>query len=509
MKAEIYRENINTSFPSKPLSAEILIEGDAIVPDAKPDILKVLCTKGHCHVDKTEVQKGRIIFTGTAEFTVLYCPEDGEAVNTLSVSIPFNHIEEGAGVMPEDYFFSDCRLAHTECSLINSRKISLKAILALSFLSFSNASMTITSDIKAPDIEIKKEKTQSTSLVSAKSDSFTMAETLDVPEAQSPVKELLLCRAKLCDTSVKLVTGKAVVKGSLSVFHLYSASDGSLQYMEHELPFTEIVDVPRLSENMTCNVMLALGSYDSSCNNEDGQGRLIHFETSVKLCIFAFDTVIFDSVTDAYVPGMKASLSDTSFKKAELIEHKVDSLTVKEAVDLPSSLPPMERVCPIFAQVSTKDVRCENNKLYVSGQITAAILYITDEACPLVQFTHEIPFSAVYDCPKGDLFASLYAEISHCDYTFINQGKLDIRCLVDITADVYACTDNYSVITDADFEEAPRIVRPSIMIYFVKSGDTLWNIAKRYNTTVEKILSANAMSADTILNIGMRLLIPA
>lgn len=509
MKAELYRENIHTSCPSKPLTIEILTEGDAIVPDSKPDILKVLCVQGHCHIDKTEAQKDRVLFTGTAEFTVLYCPEEGEAVNTLSVSVPFNHIEEGAGVMPEDHFFSDCRLVHTECSLINSRKISLKGILSLSFLSFSDAAIAVTSDIKAPDIEIKKEKMQSTSLVGSKNDSFTMAETLEVPDAQSSVKELLLCRAKICDTSVKLVTGKAVVKGSLSVFHLYSTEDGALQYMEHELPFTEIVDVPHLSEDMACDVFLSLGTCHSSCEEGDNQGRLVRFEAACRLCIFAFDTVTFDSVTDAYVPGMKASLDEASFKKAELIEHKVDSLTVKEAVDLPSSMPPMDRVCPVFAQVSAKDVRCENGRLHVSGQITVVILYITDDPCPLAQFTHELPFSAVYDCPKGELFASLYAEVSHCDYTFVNQGKLDIRCLVDVTADVYACTNSYNVIAGADFEEAPRAKRPSIIIYFVKSGDTLWNIAKRYNTTVEKILSANAMTSGDILNVGMRLLIPA
>ena len=40
-----------------------------------------------------------------------------------------------------------------------------------------------------------------------------------------------------------------------------------------------------------------------------------------------------------------------------------------------------------------------------------------------------------------------------------------------------------------DEEEIARI--PSITGYIVKKGDTLWNIAKRYGTTIDKIKQYN------------------
>lgn len=43
--------------------------------------------------------------------------------------------------------------------------------------------------------------------------------------------------------------------------------------------------------------------------------------------------------------------------------------------------------------------------------------------------------------------------------------------------------------------------------YTVKAGDTLWNIAKRYNTTVEKLMYLNNLSNDLIM-IGQKLIIP-
>lgn len=43
--------------------------------------------------------------------------------------------------------------------------------------------------------------------------------------------------------------------------------------------------------------------------------------------------------------------------------------------------------------------------------------------------------------------------------------------------------------------------------YIVKAGDTLWNIAKRYNTTVENLMNINNLTSDVIM-IGQRLTLP-
>ena len=43
--------------------------------------------------------------------------------------------------------------------------------------------------------------------------------------------------------------------------------------------------------------------------------------------------------------------------------------------------------------------------------------------------------------------------------------------------------------------------------YTVRSGDTLWQLARRFGTTVNKIKSLNGLRSD-ILNIGQVLLIP-
>ena len=66
----------------------------------------------------------------------------------------------------------------------------------------------------------------------------------------------------------------------------------------------------------------------------------------------------------------------------------------------------------------------------------------------------------------------------------------------------------------ADSDDAPRTStresaqRTRMAEHVVKDGETLWSIARRYETTVTSIRSANDMDADSILQPGQKLRIP-
>ena len=47
-----------------------------------------------------------------------------------------------------------------------------------------------------------------------------------------------------------------------------------------------------------------------------------------------------------------------------------------------------------------------------------------------------------------------------------------------------------------------------MVIYFVKPGDTLWNIAKKFGSTVEAIVRVNGIEDVNNLTIGRQLFIP-
>lgn len=506
MEAEITKKTLSTSFPSASLTEEVLSEGDTIVPDSKPDIGKILLCEANCYHDKIEVQKGRVIFTGTAVFTVLYAPEESEGVKSVTAKFPFNHIAEAEGLLPEDKFEFSFKAVHSECALINSRKLSLKCVIQIAFTAYSTVSLPVCTEISADSIELKKEQLCTSYISAAAGSSFTVSDDLFIPEAKEPAEEILLSRCGVSNYSVKIVPGKAVIKGALYAYHLYTAKNGAIEYMEHEFPFTEIADIAGLNENDSCNLLLNMGDWSSHI--ADGTlGRQFSLSGSISFSLIAFSAESEAAVTDAFVPGRESTLSFTDLKASAPAEEKKDSLTLKLSSELPHSMPPIEKLCPVYAFVSSEKITRSNGKITVSGTVCAVISYAAEGG--IYSYEAQDDFSVSFDCPAGEYFVTGGAKISHTDYNFVNQARVDVRCIADISLSVRRSTDCFRAIDSMSIGDEDAAPRVGITIYFVKSGDTLWDIAKNYKTTVEKILFANNMDADNMLNSGMRLLIPA
>ena len=68
---------------------------------------------------------------------------------------------------------------------------------------------------------------------------------------------------------------------------------------------------------------------------------------------------------------------------------------------------------------------------------------------------------------------------------------------------------NKEFISDViELDEEPKKKKASITIYVVTKGDTLWSLAKKYNTTVDAIVKMNSVENPDSIEIGDKLIIP-
>ncbi len=509
MEAELIKEHVITSYPSAKLNLTVLAEGETIVPDTKKDVAEIICVEARSFIDKTEIQNGRIIFTGVAEFTVLYKAEGDYGISSLSTKIPFNHIEECASVTPEDKFSVHHETLHSECFLLNSRKLSLKSVISVGFSSYLDIAIPVVTDIKCSDIELKKEPSSFSHLSACIEECFTVSDFLNVPASSPPLETSLLCRVSVNDCSVKAVTGKAVVKGSLAVFHLYLTPDGTVCHMQHDIPFTEIIDVPALSEDSLYDMNFHVKKFTIEEDKSSEESQLFTFSADICLSATAFSTSKILAVTDAYIPGQDTGISFSNCKKSEILSIENTTLTIKDTLNLPMEYPPMEQVCPLSARITGLETKAENGKIIISGKADVDLTYLSSDGKAVNTLTHELSFREEFSSPSKNPLIYAKATISHIDFNIINQAKLELRLIAGINLTISEATDDFPSIGNLFIGERCKNKRPSIVIYFVKSGDTLWDIAKRYGTTADKIITANNMDKGDILNIGMRLLIPA
>ena len=67
---------------------------------------------------------------------------------------------------------------------------------------------------------------------------------------------------------------------------------------------------------------------------------------------------------------------------------------------------------------------------------------------------------------------------------------------------------NINIIDDIETQDLEREDQYSMVIYFVKPGDTLWNIAKKFRSTVEDIARVNDIENVNYIQVGRQLFIP-
>jgi LysM repeat protein len=94
-------------------------------------------------------------------------------------------------------------------------------------------------------------------------------------------------------------------------------------------------------------------------------------------------------------------------------------------------------------------------------------------------------------------------------YSMAGSDRIDIRIECAVEASVYS-VHKENAIVDMSLDEAnPKAAgnEKTLTLYYADSGERIWDIAKRYNTSMEAVKRENNLEADSLQDRSM-LLIP-
>ena len=126
-----------------------IIEGDAIIPDVKPDILGTISTSGTVCIYKKEIQDGKIKIDGTINTYIMYLADsESNNIRSINTNLDFSQTINTEKAKINMNLENTFTLKEIECKVLNGRKVNIKAVLEVETKMFSNENIDIVKGVE-------------------------------------------------------------------------------------------------------------------------------------------------------------------------------------------------------------------------------------------------------------------------------------------------------------------------------------------------------------------------
>ncbi|MBE6054344.1 MAG: DUF3794 domain-containing protein [Clostridium sartagoforme] len=497
------------------------IKGEHLLRDSQyPDMKEVLGVDVKATITNKEFVGDKVMVEGNLDYVVFYLSKDEAILET-----PTNKIH---AVVFNDKFSNyldinnsehniicnvECDIEHIEAGWMNERKVGINGILTLKWEIYKIGELEYVKDIQGKDdMQTKKEEESINGVKADKDIDFMGKSMLKVNMEKPEIDEVLKCTMNLHKKEVKMVEGKAYIGCYCNISILYRGKDNKeIETLEDDVYLSREEELPGINGEMLGVLDLNVADEQHAVNIDDvGENRVVNVEFLVKGNIKVYSDDKIESLKDAYSPSMNIELV-TDNREITLIHSILNSeVTAKEIFDIENKEERIDEIVLVTGHPMIKDKIVEDDKVRIEGVINVHAIYrLVGEELNYGILNGKIPFNTVVDAKgfKKDMKVIVKAHLENIDAN-IEGNAISVRATVGFNIkSYYMVNKNYikDIIEGAE-EDKPK--KSSVTIYMVGDGETLWDLAKKYNTTVAELERLNDLNEEEKIKPGCKLIIP-
>lgn len=513
---ELIKKNIHMNKLKCKSELQITVDDDFNVPDAKPDIYKNIKEQGEVRIQDIKISNGKIMVQGVLAFNVLYLSDEStRPIYNVSSEIPFEETVHLEGVEVEDDVSINVLIEDLSAGLINSRKLSVRAIITL--IVFVDELYDEAIAISAKDengVEFINKEITVTNIAIDKKDTYRFKDELYLPSNKGNIQEILYSEVELRNPEARVLEDKFNIKGELLIFILYAGENEEtpIEYYESELPFSSTIDLNGCREDMVDNIKFSIGSKSLQVlSDSDGENRIIDVEAVIEMVIKIYQDEDIELLYDIYSTEKELNPIWKEASYESLLVKNNSQTRLNDGVTINKNQPGILQICHSDGAIKVDEINIVEDGLEVNGVLEVQILYISsDDQIPLNTIKSVIPFSQlieVKDIKEGNIY-DVNARLEQLSIMMLDSEEIEVKAGIGLNAIVFNKI-NTKVINDievSDFDKEKIQQIPSVVGYVVKQNETLWDIAKKFYTTRQKLIETNELEDENISQ-GDRILI--
>ncbi len=470
------------------------------LPDYVPEIRKLLLIRAQALPESKYISQTSVPPTlelgGTATYSIIYTSENGELC-ALPLSSSY---DAKTNINSNGSVFVDTEIENCTARVTAPRKLSVKTKLKSRILGFSEEmieeNITPRSSADEMYIERKTKEIETASVLPISLEKVRMSDKIDAG-GLSNVKPIW-CDASVVLNDVRIQNGSVSIRGEAIIKCLCMSNEGE-KTITKSIPIVEEIEAEGAKLNDYVAVVPRCVSLSIS-NSESQDGNELFFDLE---CEFVGEVTrnCESTVTkDAYSTKNEMEATYKEIDLYRTLKSQNASFTVSEA--LPRTKPEISKIIEIISDPVYEKCETKGGKAHFHGKLFACVVGTTEPnengEYEYLSETYELPIKYEADMGKinGDVIARCTFLLGNLSARYDSE-KFYLTAEIMPSYSAYERTketvlDKGNILKDIEYRRDPACVR----VTFPKENETLWDVAKRYHVSVNKLVQDNDISPD-------------
>lgn len=505
MVIETIKENLCVNKMIATKKEILLVEGDMIVPDSKPDILNTICTSGVVCVYKKEILDDKVRIDGAINTYIMYLADDEkDKVRGINTTVDFSETINVLGCKEGMSERIETKLKQVECKVINGRKIGIKATLEVVIRIYSNEEVEIVNDIQnMNDIRILKENLKVNSLVGMGDTKIYAKDTIAINQEDN-IAEILKNNICICDKDIKISYNKILTKAEASIKIMYLTEDDRVNCITAKIPVVGFIDIPNVTEENTSDVDYEIRNLIIKLNPAEEHSIYIEIEVGVKA--FVYEEKQINLIQDLYSPCENLEFDRKKIVTMTNKRNRKEMKQIREKVIIEQA--ENERILDVDAIPIIEKENRLNNRIIYEGNIELNFV-MENSNSQMSTRVAKIPFEHIVEDVENSENTNSEMDIEVANQDFIIQDGGAVTSSIDLMMNQNSYQNtNLNLMNEIQANGEREEQDYSIIMYIVKKGDTLWKIAKQFGSTIDDIVRVNGIEDANKILVGQKIFIP-
>lgn len=504
-------DKMQTTFFDGSVPSEL--SGDFILPDTYPDVKKILRVRARPVQIGRFMSGGKLEFNGAVDYIVLFSAdgESGDTLHSVHFAAEYASSVTPAESVPDPITVIEPRITACSARLQNPRKLSLKSTV----MTDVKLSKTMTtSPVCEPDAKLERLDETLPTLIecSFTADHEQISENLEPDAAQPAIDEIITCDAEIYFREAKPQIADdgftVALKGEAVIDCIYKAQTESGDYrsFSRKIPLSFVVSADEYADMFKDSIpgtlqAVATGTPTeiNAAVGEDsyGERRILELDLSFDIDMTLFADAETSMTLDAYSTDHESectgkTLDILNIGKIVASNFSVNESAPREELGLPGDSERVWNVIDCQAEVTMNSASVAKGRAQVGGEALVSLILSerVGSGCELASCEFRLPvkcelsvgevkepISFAADCKAFDLRARIDQARVSCDFEVALSAALISRSRREIIESVRLGDE----IRRDDSDNS------TIILCYPAPGESLWQVAKRYNRTVDSL----------------------